>query len=114
MYSKSNREVYLCSEMVDAVYQADDRTTQRLAANLEEIAGRIATLCTETLIPLGAEVEVSCKGQKLQGVAVSAEWDDVLGWFIEIDLDADPKVGKQLFPKHLFRVPPARKLPKVA
>jgi hypothetical protein len=104
MYNKSVPDVCLCSELVDAVYRAPGEVCKLVKANLEEVSGLSLTLCTEEPVPVGSEVEVSCKPKNLEGIVTEVEQDDILGWFIHIELDSDPQVGTVFFPQHLVRV----------
>lgn len=116
MYYKPHPEVFLCSELVNAVYLAGEKTTVRLTANLEEISEhRLLLLADEPITP-GTDLEVRCKSRTFNGKVESAELDGVLGWFIQMRLDQCAPLGTGFVPEHALAVKrgmPGKKSPKV-
>ena len=82
MQRKLGRELYLCSEMVDVVVSQ----SRSLPANLEEISEHSLVLLIDEEIPRGANIQIVCNTQILNGVVETITADELLGWYIRVRL----------------------------
>jgi hypothetical protein len=82
MQRKLGRELYLCSEMVDVVVGQ----SRSLPANLEEISEHSLVLLLDEEIPRGANIQIVCNTQILNGVVETITADELLGWYIRVRL----------------------------
>lgn len=101
---------YLCSDLVSLTF-SDGRGQP---ANLEEIGENNALVVTEQPVPRGAKLKINCGGHTLRGIAGACTFDKILGYFVEIRLDAASRWSPQWFaPEHLLVLArtPARELP---
>jgi len=81
---------------------------QVLDGNLEEIGERSALLLLQDAVPIGTRVRVKGKAQELNGRVRSCTFDRVLGYFIEVGLDAESRWSEKWFiPEHLFTLCPS-------
>ena len=92
---------YLCSEIVSVLYEDRAHEIRQTHANLEEISSRSAMLlCDEPLEP-ALPVAFRSQGHDLYGTVASATYDRLLGWYIELRLDASSCWTPQWFvPDH--------------
>ena len=95
MQRKLGRELYLCSEMVDVVVSQ----SRSLPANLEEISEHSLVLLIDEEIPRGANIQIVCNTQILNGVVETITADEILGWYIRVLLAAGA-IDLELFMKH--------------
>lgn len=80
---------------------------QALAGNLEEIGEWSALVLTEAAVPPGTKVRVKGEAHELKGRVRSCTFDRLLGFFIEIGLDAESRWSEKWFvPEHLFMLCP--------
>jgi hypothetical protein len=101
---------YLCSDLVNLTF-SDDRGQ---SANLEEIGEYSALVLTEQPVPRGAKLNINCGSHALDGIAGACSFDKILGYFVEIRLDAESRWSPQWFaPEHLLALArtPAKALP---
>lgn len=98
----------LCSELVSIDRLADGGAPQALVGNLEEIGQRTALILANEAVCPGTRVLVKGKGNELKGSVRSCHFDQVLGFFIDIGLDAETRWSEKWFvPEHLLRLCPA-------
>lgn len=92
---------YLCSEIVSVLYEDGAHEIRQTHANLEEISSRSALLlCDERLEP-ELSLAFRSQGHDLYGTVESATYDHLLGWYIELRLDASSCWTPQWFvPDH--------------
>jgi hypothetical protein len=77
----------------------------RLVANLEEISGRVAVVLSENEMQRGCPVAMSIKGSDLYGQVESASHDEILGWFVKIQLHQDSYwSGQRFLPEHFLAI----------
>lgn len=96
---------YLCSELVELLYEDPSLILNQLVANLEEISPTHATLCVEEWLALGSPVSFHCKGHDLRGFVEASEYQEPLGWMVEIRFDSDCEWDAQMFtPDHSLSV----------
>jgi hypothetical protein len=101
---------YPCSELINLTF-SDGRGQ---SANLEEIGEISALVLTEQPVPRGAKLKIYCGGHTLKGIAGACSFDKILGYFVEIRLDAASRWSPQWFaPGHLLVLArtPTRALP---
>ncbi|HLK19492.1 MAG TPA: hypothetical protein VKT81_11060 [Bryobacteraceae bacterium] len=92
---------YLCSELVDLLYEDPSLILNQLVANLEEISSTHATVCVEERLALGSPVSFHSKGHDLHGFVEASEYLAPLGWMVEIRLDSDSQWDVDMFtPDH--------------
>ena len=98
---------YLCSEIVNVLYEDDIQNTRQAVANVEEISSRSLTLlCDEHLKP-GRPVAICLQGHDLYGLIASANYDRRLGWFAVVILESCCRWSPQwFFPEHSLRLGP--------
>ena len=98
--------VYLCSELARIVY-VDKRGRRRsLCGNLEQIARTQLSLLLDSEISLGTSVVIKIRGHIMRGRPQTSRRHDLLGWFVDIQLEPRFRWSKQLFvPDHLFALP---------
>jgi len=100
---------HLCSELVSIVFASGKRTQRALSGNLEEIGERTAVVLSDAPIKGGSKVQIACQTHALKGVVKSCKFQDWLGFFVEVELDADSQWSPAWFsPQHLFA--PAEKV----
>ena len=97
---------YWCSQLVTLSRETDDRA---MTANLEEIGESTATVLAEEPITSGCKVRITTDFRQLRGVVDSCTHDNVLGYFVRLQLSKDSLWNKeQCTPKHMLAVPKAR------
>jgi hypothetical protein len=100
MQYRSRSTRHLCSELVSVICRGRHRS---VTANLEEIGRDSALVLTETPIRKGSSVRITCGEGELSGVVRSCSFSRSLGFFIEVDLDANSLWWPGWFtPKHLL------------
>jgi hypothetical protein len=110
---KSTR--HLCSELISVVCMNDDDSCSLVHGNLEEISETSAVVLLERVVRLGTKVELVCKTETLKGFVDAYSWDEHIGFFIEIRLDAESRWSPQWFaPEHFLSLDnPVAAEPKV-
>jgi len=101
---------YFCSDLVNLTF-SDGRCQ---CANLEEIGEYSALVLTEQPVPRGTKLNINCGGHALDGIAGACKFDKILGYFVEIRLDAASRWSAQWFaPEHFLALTrtPTRALP---
>jgi hypothetical protein len=110
---------HLCSELVSVARLSGGRPAKVLDGNLEEIDERSAVILLQDAVPIGTRVRVKGKTQEMNGRVKSCTFDRVLGFFIEVWLDAESRWSEKWFvPEHLFSLCPSMRyftesMPKV-
>jgi hypothetical protein len=108
MQSRTNVRKHLCSELVSVARLSGDRPTRMLDGNLEEIGESSALILLQDAVPIGTKVRVMGKAKELMGRVKSCTFDRVLGYFIEVGLDAQSRWSEKWFiPEHLFTLCPS-------
>jgi hypothetical protein len=98
----------LCSELVSVARLCGRRSVQALAGNLEEIGESSALILTEAAVPPGTKVRVKGEATELKGFVKSCTSDRLLGFFIEIGLDAESCWSEKWFvPEQLLALCPS-------
>jgi hypothetical protein len=101
MSDVANEPRYLCSELINVLYQDPSLILNQIVANLEEISSSRATLFVEELLDPGSPVSFHAKGHDLNGFVESCDFHEILGWIAEIKLDACSQWSLQMFiPDH--------------
>ena len=99
---------HLCSELVSVARLSGRRSVPVLAGNLEEIGEWSALILTQGPVPLGTKVRVKGQVHELKGFVRSCTFDRLLGFFIDIGLDAGSRWSEKWFlPEHLFALCPS-------
>jgi hypothetical protein len=94
---------YLCSEIVNVIYEDEPGEICQTVGNLEEISTTSAVVLFDERPRLGASISLEIKGHDLFGVITSSVYDATLGWFVTVTLDAASCWNRELFtPKHLL------------
>ena len=95
---------YLCSELVNVLYEDRDKNVHQTTANLEDIsAGSAELLLFDNILQPGVEISFCAKDNDLYGVVESCEQDPVLGWFARIRLDKSSQwSGRKFIPQHFL------------
>ena len=92
---------HLCSELVSVTRLSSRRLLQAVDGNLEEIGEERALILMQDAVPAGTRVRVKVKAHELKGFVSSCTFDQLLGFFIEIKLDAESRWSESLFlPQH--------------
>jgi hypothetical protein len=98
---------HLCSELVSIVFPSDKRNPRALSGNLEEIGEHTAVVLSDAPIKGGSKVRIACQTHALKGVVKSCTFQQWLGFFVEVELDADSQWSPAWFsPQHLFAPSP--------
>src|ERR1700720_3480319 len=99
---------HLCSELV-AVTWGDCEG----CGNLEEIGEWTALVLLEDFVPRGTQIRIRCEGYELKGFVETYEFEEPMGFFVEVRLDPESRWSPKWFtPQHLlaFQSEPARKV----
>ncbi len=92
---------YLCSELV-SIATRDQPQAPAVHGNLEAIGERYALLLTEIPLAVGAKVAIRPGTQVLHGTVASCEFEDPLGYFIELQFGVASRWSRAMFePEHL-------------
>jgi hypothetical protein len=101
MSHAANELRYLCSELVNVLYEDLSPLLNQIVANLEEISSTRATLFVEERLEPGSPVSFHAKGHDLNGFVDSCEFHEILGWIVELEFDACSRWDVQMFtPDH--------------
>jgi hypothetical protein len=101
MSHAANESRYLCSELVNVLYEDPSLILNQIVANLEEISSTGATLFVEEPLEPASPVSFHAKGHDLNGFVESCDFHDILGWIVEIEFDACSQWSLQMFiPDH--------------
>lgn len=96
---------YLCSEIVQAIYEPKAGEIRQTTANLEEISATSAVILMEERPRLGAPISLSIQDHDVFGVITASDHDPVLGWFATIALEPESSWNEgQVSPKHLLSI----------
>ena len=99
---------HLCSELVSVARLSGRRSAQALDGNLEEIGEWSALILAQDAVPPGTKVRVTGKAHELKGFVRSCTFDRLLGFFIDIGLNAESRWSEKWFvPEHLFALCPS-------
>src|SRR6266481_3352504 len=95
---------YLCSELVNVLYEDRQRQVHQTTANLEDISsGSAELLLFDDILQPGLPISFCAKDRDLYGVVQSCEQDPTLGWFARIRLDKSSQwSGRKFIPKHFL------------
>jgi hypothetical protein len=101
----ANEPRYLCSELVNVLYEDRSLILNQIVANLEEISSTRATLFVEERLEPGSPVSFHAKGHDLNGFVELSEYHETLGWIVQIKLDPDSRWDVEMFtPDHSLPV----------
>jgi hypothetical protein len=101
MSHTANEPRYLCSELVNVLYEDRSLILNQLVANLEEISSTHATLLVEERLQPGSAVSFHAKGHDLNGFVESCDYHEILGWIVEIEFDSRSRWNAAMFiPDH--------------
>jgi hypothetical protein len=90
---------HLCSQLV-AVLCGCGRS---VSGNLEEIGELSAMVLTEAPIRRGSQIRIACNTHNLRGMVLSCTFTTLLGYVIEVVLEADSRWSPGWFvPKHMM------------
>lgn len=99
---------HLCSELVSVIKLSGNRSVQALKGNLEEIGEWSALILTQDPLSPGTKVRVRGKVHELKGFVRSCTFDRLLGFFVDIGLEAESRWSEKWFvPQHLFALCPS-------
>jgi|ERR1700733_5479949 len=99
---------HLCSELVSVSLLSGGRPALVLDGNLEEIGEWSALILTQNALTPGTRVRVKGKARELKGFVRSCTFDRLLGFFVDIGLDAESRWCEKWFvPQHLFALCPS-------
>ncbi len=95
---------YLCSELVNVLYEDRTGNVHQTTANLEDIsAGSAELLLFDNILQLGSAISFCAKDHDMYGVVQSCEEDPILGWFARIRLDRPSRwSGRKFIPEHFL------------
>ena len=98
---------HYCSELVTVARLSCQRSLEVLNGNLEEIGEWSALVLLQDAVPIGTRLQVKGKVHELKGIVRSCTFDQLLGFFIDIRLDAESRWSEKWFvPEHLFALCP--------
>lgn len=93
----------LCSELVSVRCHDPKGGEKAITGNLEEIGESSALVLSESEIPKGTKIRVTCEFNELRGRVRSCSYEPSLGFFVEVSLDPESHWSRQWFtPKHLL------------
>lgn len=96
---------YLCSELVQAIFEPMPGEIRQTTANLEEISATSAVILMQERPRLGAPISLSIQDHDVFGVLTSSVYDPVLGYYATIALDTESSWNeRQVSPKHLLSI----------
>ena len=97
---------YLCSELVNVLYEDRQRQVHQTTANLEDISsGSAELLLFDDILQPGLPISFCSKDHDLYGVVQSCEQDPILGWFARIRLDKSSRwSGRMFIPEHFLSI----------
>lgn len=96
---------YLCSEIVQAIFEPKPGEICQTTANLEEISATSAVVLMEERPRLGAPISLSIQDYDVFGVITSSDHHPALGWFATIALEPESSWNEQqVSPKHLLSI----------
>ncbi len=76
-----------------------------MVANLEQISPSSAVLLADTAVENGCSVSFVVQGYELTGQVTAETLDDLLGWFLTVELDSATQWSPELFsPEHVLRL----------
>jgi hypothetical protein len=105
MSHAANEPRYLCSQLINMLYEDRSRILNQTVANLEELSSTHATLLLEERLAPGSPVSFHAKGHDLNGFVESNEYYETLGWMVEIELEPDSQWNAKMFiPDHSLRI----------
>jgi hypothetical protein len=108
MQARTSFRHHLCSEIVSVARLSGRRSAKTLDGNLEEIGQRSALILMQDAVPPGTRVEVKGKTHNLKGFVRRCTFDKLLGFFVDIRLDATSLWSEKWFvPEHLFALCPS-------
>jgi hypothetical protein len=108
MHARTLFRSHLCSELVSVARLSDRLSAQDLDGNLEEIGEWSALILTQDAVPRGTKVRVKGKAHELNGFVRSCTFDRLLGFFIDIGLNAESRWSANWYaPEHLFELCPS-------
>lgn len=103
MSNQSDELNYLCSELVNVLYEDGLNHTRSTVANLERISSNSATLLAEERLEPGRPISFAVKGFDLYGRIESVEVDQTLGCFTKIHLHRNSRWhGRMFVPEHFL------------
>jgi len=97
---------YLCSELVNVLYEDRQKNVHQTTANLEDISSNSAELLLfDNILQPGTAISFCAKDHDLYGVVQSCEQDSILGWFARIRLDKSSQwSGRKFIPEHFLPI----------
>src|SRR5580704_7638912 len=99
---------HLCSQLVSVARLSGRRCARSFEANLEEIGEWSALLLMQSPLPKGTRIRVKAQAHELKGFVRSCTFDRLLGFFVDIGLDAESRWSEKWFvPEHLFTLCPS-------
>jgi hypothetical protein len=118
MQSNTYSRHHLCSELV-SITNLSSSSLKTLGGNLEEIGEWSALIVTEEAVPKGTKIRIKGQTNELEGSVRSCRFDGLLGYSVDIRLDAGSRWSEEWFrPEHLLTLCPSmryftEKTPKV-
>ena len=94
---------YLCSELVNVLFEDHSKRTRSTTANLEAISANHAILLSDERLQPGRPITFDAQGHDLYGTVESVEMDRTLGCFATVKLDAASRWHGRIFvPEHFL------------
>jgi hypothetical protein len=96
----------MCSQRVSIICSDMNGWRHTVQGNLEEIETGSALVLVEAPISSNKKVRICCGNKQLKGTVESCVHDDILGFFVEVQLDSDSQWSERRFtPSHLLNLP---------
>jgi len=94
----------LCADMVEVCWKEPGGRKYRCTALLEDISPSGMSLQFEVPVPVGAQVQVHCPGEKLTGTVRYCTYREI-GYFVGIELGPSSRWSRHRFePQHLLEL----------
>ena len=92
----------LCADMVEVCWKEEAGRKYRSTALLEDISPSGMCLQFEVPVPVGAQVQVHCPGEKLTGKVRYCTYREI-GYFVGVELEPSSRWSRRQFePQHLL------------
>lgn len=105
MSHPANEPRYMCSQLINVLYEDRSLILNQTVANLEELSSTHATLLIEERLAPGSPVSFHAKGHDLNGFVESSEYHEILGWIVEIELEPASQWNAKMFlPDHSLQI----------
>lgn len=90
---------HVCSQLVSILCNCE----RLISGNLEEIGEHSALVLVDSPIRCSSQISIACDKHNLRGIVKSCMFTGLLGYLVEVTLDADSCWSPRWFmPKHLL------------